>query len=255
MTHYQLDTKVAVVTGAARGIGAAIAASYAQAGATVIICDINDEAGTAAADQIGASYQHADITVPDQIAALVQTAVDRYGRLDIWVNNAKPPLQAKIPLVDMPLDTWNAMLNVCLTGAFLGAKYALPVMVAHGGGVIINISSPHGFFAYPHEAAYDAAKAGLLALTRTIAADYGPHNVRCNTLVPGATAPLDEQGQQPAWMQKLRPHYPLGRVSTPQDLAEAALFLASDSAQFINGATLTVDGGMSIRSPEYLDHR
>jgi NAD(P)-dependent dehydrogenase (short-subunit alcohol dehydrogenase family) len=152
MTQLSLEAKVAVVTGGARGIGKGIAQMLVEAGASVVICDLGEVEGRLAADSTGAVFHKTDISKPDQVEALVQFTVEQFGRLDIWINNAKPGIHGKIPLTEMPLDTWNTMLDVCLTGAFLGAKHALPVMVANKGGVIINISSPHAFFAYPHEA-------------------------------------------------------------------------------------------------------
>ncbi len=250
----ELANNVAVVTGGAQGIGKRIVQTLANAGATVIVADIVDAPSTQTGENGTIIYRLTDISQPSQVEKLVQFAVEAYGRLDIWVNNAKANIDAKMALTDMPLETWTTMLDVSLTGAFLGAKYALPVMVTNQHGVIINLSSPHAFYAYPHEVAYDVAKAGLLALTRSIAADYGQYNIRCNTLVPGATADPDERGVLPEWAQGLSTFYPLNRVATTADIAEAVLFLVSDAAQFINGATLTVDGGMSARSPEYAAH-
>lgn len=254
MIDLSLKSKVAVVTGGAKGIGKGIAQVLVEAGASVVICDVDETEGTSTAESTGALFCKADISNPDDVEALVQFTVERFNRLDVWINNAKPGICAKMPLTDLPLETWNTMLNVCLTGAFLGAKYALPVMVAHGGGVIINIASPHAFFAYPNEVAYDAAKAGMLALTRTIAADYGPQGVRANTVVPGLTLKIPEGEPVADWVGPLVASSPLGKAATPHDIAQSVLFLVSDAASHINGATLTVDGGMSIRSPEYPAH-
>ncbi len=183
------------------------------------------------------------------MAALAAAATDAYGRLDIWVNNAK--VDARASVTDMALEEWNAVLSVCLTGAFLGAKYAIPAMIISGGGVIVNIASVHAMVAYPQCPAYDAAKAGLLALTRQIAAEYGPDNIRANAILPGLIVEHGPDAYSPQVERLARTLCPVGRVGSFADVAAAVLYLVSDAARFVTGAQLLVDGGLTARSPEW----
>ncbi len=252
---HDLQGKVAVVTGAARRIGLTIARTLAGAGAAVVLSDVVD--GDAAAAEIRSSggqalYRRADVTRPEDMAALAAATTDAYGRLDIWVNNAK--VDARASVTELALEEWNAVLSVCLTGAFLGAKHAIPAMIASGGGAILNIASVHAVVAYPQCPAYDAAKAGLVALTRQIAAEYGPDNIRANAILPGLIVDLPADELAPPWVRAMQDHYPMGRVGASADVAAAVLYLASDGARFVTGAALVVDGGMTARSPEWVTH-
>jgi len=247
----ELQGRVAVVTGAARRIGLTIAQTLARAGAAVVIGDVVD--GEAAAAEIRSAggqalYRRADVSHAEDMAALAAAALDTYGRLDIWVNNAKVDARARV--TDLTLEDWNAVLSVCLTGAFLGAKYAIPAMIT-SGGVIVNIASVHAVVAYPHCPAYDAAKAGLLALTRQIAAEYGPDNIRANAILPGLIVDHGPEAYSPQVERLARTLYPVGRVGSFADVAAAVLYLVSDAACFVTGAQLVVDGGLTARSPEW----
>ncbi len=247
----ELQGRVAVVTGAARRIGLTIAQTLARAGAAVVIGDVVD--GEAAAAEIRSAggqalYRRADVSHAEDMAALAAAALDTYGRLDIWVNNAKVDARARV--TDLTLEDWNAVLSVCLTGAFLGAKYAIPAMIT-SGGVIVNIASVHAVVAYPHCPAYDAAKAGLLALTRQIAAEYGPDNIRANAILPGLIVDHGPEAYSPQVERLARTLYPVGRVGSFADVAAAVLYLVSDAACFVTGAQLLVDGGLTARSPEW----
>ncbi len=247
-----LQGKVAVVTGAARRIGLTIARTLAQAGAAVVISDVVD--GEAAAAEIRSAggqalYRRADVSHAEEMAALAAAAMDAYGRLDIWVNNAK--VDARGNVTELALEDWNAVLSVCLTGAFLGAKYAIPAMIASGGGAIVNIASVHAVVAYPQCPAYDAAKAGLLALSRQIAAEYGSANIRANAILPGLIVEHSPDAYSPRVERLARTLYPIGRVGTFADVAAAVLYLVSDAARFVTGAQLVVDGGLTARSPEW----
>jgi NAD(P)-dependent dehydrogenase (short-subunit alcohol dehydrogenase family) len=248
----RVDGQVAVVTGAAQNIGRAIARVLAENGARVLLTDIQDEKGEAAAAAIRAgggeaSYAHADVSEEDDIRRMVATAVERYGRLDILVNNAHWEAHGTIEEVD--LAGWDRSLRVLLTAAYLGAKYAVPAMRDAGGGSIVNISSVHAFrvsAAYP---TYQTAKAGLVHLTRQIAYDYGPQGIRCNAICPGAIPPDDVRAARlddPAWTARHYLHNRLRRVGSTQDIASAVLFLCSEAAGFITGHALVVDGGLLL---------
>jgi NAD(P)-dependent dehydrogenase (short-subunit alcohol dehydrogenase family) len=259
------DGKVAIVTGAAQGIGKVIVQKLAEAGAAVVFCDLLDAEGEQVAEEIRAKggraiYQQADVSSPQAVENLIQRAVESYGRLDILVNNAKADALGRI--TELELEDWNRVLAVCLTGSFLCAKYAIPPMIASGGGVILNISSVHALVAYTGFPAYDTAKAGLLGLTRQIAADYGPQGIRANTILPGRIVHEDFKQRRARLAPGLptqepyAAYYPAGRLGTSEDVAGAVLYLASDAAQFITGTELVVDGGLTARTQEWrLDTR
>lgn len=248
----RVDGQVAIVTGAAQNIGRAIARVLAESGARVLLTDIQDERGEAAAAAIRAgggevSYAHADVSEEADIGRMVETAVERYGRLDILVNNAHWEAHGTVEEVD--LAGWDRSLRVLLTAAYLGTKYAVPHMRRAGGGSIVNISSVHAFrvsAAYP---TYQTAKAGLLHLTHQIAFDYGPEGIRCNAICPGAIPPDDvraEKMDDAAWVQRHYLHNRLRRVGATSDIANAVLFLSSEAAGFITGHALVVDGGFLL---------
>ena len=248
----RVDGQVAIVTGAAQNIGRAIARVLAESGARVLLTDIQDERGEAAAEAIRAgggeaSYARADVGQEDDIRRMVDTAVERYGRLDILVNNAH--WEAHGTVEEVSLADWDRSLRVLLTAAYLGTKYAAPAMREAGGGSIVNISSVHAFrvsAAYP---TYQTAKAGLLHLTRQIAYDYGPQGIRCNAICPGAIPPDETRAARiddPTWTARHYLHNRLRRVGATQDIANAVLFLCSEAAGFITGHALVVDGGMLL---------
>ncbi len=248
----RVDGQVAVVTGAAQNIGRAIARVLAESGARVLLTDIQDERGEAAAAAIRdgggeVSYAHADVSEEADIRRMVEVAVERYGRLDILVNNAHWEAHGTVEEVD--LAGWDRSLRVLLTAAYLGAKYAVPHMRQVGAGSIVNISSVHAFrvsAAYP---TYQTAKAGLLHLTHQIAFDYGPAGIRCNAICPGAIPPDDVRAAKlgdPAWVERHYLHNRLRRVGSTQDIANAVLFLCSEAAGFITGHALVVDGGFLL---------
>jgi NAD(P)-dependent dehydrogenase (short-subunit alcohol dehydrogenase family) len=258
MLFESMQNRVAVVTGAGGLIGRAIARTLAVAGMRVVVSDINTAAGRQTVQLVQeksggqAIYHPADISDPAQVEGLIQTTITRFGRLDVFVNNAMVHIPKSV--LEMSVEEWDSVQNVCLRAAFLSAKYAIPVMQRQTpkGGNFINVSSVHALAAYPANPAYDAAKAGLLALTRQIAADYGRDGIRANAILPGLIiAPPDEE-PPPAWLNPDTINlYPTGRVGYPADVANAVLYLASDAAQFITGTTLVIDGGMLARSPEY----
>jgi meso-butanediol dehydrogenase / (S,S)-butanediol dehydrogenase / diacetyl reductase len=249
----QFDKKVALVTGAAKGIGAGIAERFADAGASVVLFDIDGHGARDLAGRLCAKSRalaiEGDVSNPEHVRAAVEQTMAEYERLDVLVNNAGIEVAGSIP--DYTPEQWDLQLGVNLKGAFLFAKYAIPVMSGRGGA-IVNISSVHAFVSYRGDAAYDASKAGLIALTRALALDHGRDGIRVNAICPGyIDTPMTEE-----WLRTVPDRaeterqmfavHPLGRIGTPLDIAEAALFLASDAASFITGTCLVVDGGMTI---------
>jgi NAD(P)-dependent dehydrogenase (short-subunit alcohol dehydrogenase family) len=247
----RLDNKVVLVTGAASGIGACIAERFLVAGASVVIFDIDANGARQTADRLKSFGPviaiEGDVSCEENARAAVEQTSERFGALDVLINNAAIEIVGQV--VDMSSGDWDRVLAVNLKSAFLFAKYAIPKMRKRGG-VILNISSIDAVVAYPGYAAYDASKAGLLALTKTLAVDHGRDGIRVNAICPGYTdTPLlreyfrrSPDGER----QRVSALTPSGRIGLPLDVAEAALFLASDSASFITGAYLLVDGGLTV---------
>ena len=247
----QLAGKTAVVTGASSGIGraialalggegAAVAVNYARdaEGADATVKEIVDNGGRAVAVQ-------ADVSNGDDVRNLVGRAVSEFGRLDVMVNNAG--VEYKMPFLETPLETWEKIIAVNLTGPWLGCQEAAKQMVAQGGtGRIINVSSVHEDLAMPTNSPYCAAKGGLRMLMRTIAVELAPHAITVNNIAPGAIeTPMDAKLEQdPAQMDALLSEIPLGRMGKPEEVASLALYLASDASAYVTGSTLFVDGGM-----------
>ncbi len=247
----KLDNKVAVVTGAATGIGQAIAITMAREGASVVV-DYVGKPG-AADDTIHqiesaggkALAVEADVSQPDQVASLVGQAVSTFGRLDIFVNNAG--IEYKHPITEFPLDQWNKIIAVNLTGPFLCTQAAAKQMIAQGGGGrIINISSIHQDLPMTGNAPYCASKGGLRMLMRTVAVELAPQNITVNNIGPGAIfTPIDADVQANPEMEKaLMAEIPLARWGKPEEVANLAVFLASDAGSYVTGSTYYIDGGM-----------
>lgn len=254
MSSARLAGKVAIVTGAARGQGEGVARLFAAEGAAVALLDVLEESGQAVADDIRAAggrarFVRCDVSSEDDVRTAVASTVDAYGGLDILYNNAAVISYGK-RIADLPAAEWDRTMAVNLRGPFLCCKYALPHLIARGGGVIINVSSHGAFQAAPVGiAAYATAKGGLVTLTYYLASEYGGSGVRANCLAPGPVptelnAPFlgTEEGRQMA-----AAFIPLGRVGEVEDIARAALFLASDEARWISGAVLRVDGGIVVQ--------
>jgi len=248
----RLQNKVAVITGSATGIGLATAQAMAREGAAVVIDYIageQDEADKRARqiEQSGgkAIAVQADVSKQEDVQNLVDRAVAAFGRLDIMVNNAG--IEQEHPFLEMPLEVWNKVISVDLTGPWLGSQIAARQMVKQGdGGRIINISSVHEDMPMPTNAPYCAAKGGLRMLMRTIAVELAPHKITVNNIGPGAIdTPLDKPTKEdPAKMKKLLAEIPLDRMGQPEEVAELALYLASDAAAYVTGSTYFIDGGM-----------
>jgi len=241
----RIKNKVALVTGAGRGIGKAIAVRFAQEGASVIVSDLDgDSADRAAAglrdNGLAAMAFRLDVTQPDETLAAVACAVRQYGRLDILVNNAC--ITTRAPFMDMTLDAWERILKVNLTGTMLCGQAAARVMAAAGGGSIINIASISGQRGGSGRAAYGASKAGVINLTAVMAVELGPLNIRVNAIAPGPTD-VEQAHSTSAQRQATYARMALPRAATPVDIANAALFLASNESGMVTGHVLNVDGG------------
>jgi NAD(P)-dependent dehydrogenase (short-subunit alcohol dehydrogenase family) len=250
----RLEQKVAVITGAAQGIGRDCARLMAREGAKVVIADIKETAGEAVAASIRenggeALFQRTDVTVEGDCMRLIQAAVERYGRLDILVNNVG--WYPRATLEETTTELWEQIMQVNLRSAFYCCKYAVPAMCDSGGGSIINVGSINGLQGLPNLVAYAAAKGGLLTLTRTLAGAYGAKNIRANYLIPGWVLSEGErtiqQGQGVSEDEIVRAGQTLrlGRLQTGEDNAYAVIYLASDESAQVTGTILNVDAGAS----------
>lgn len=249
----RLEGKVAIVTGSSSGLGRATAVLFAKEGARVVVnADRNVAGGEETVGMIKkaggeAIFVKASVAVSKDCKRLVQTAVDTYGRLDILVNNAGVEIRGGV--LTLTEEEWDKMLAVDLKGIFLCSREAIPEMIKVGGGSVVNITSVLSFDVIPERAAYCAAKAGAIHLTKSIALDCAQYSVRCNALGPGAFhTPLLEQsmidsGDHEGTKAVLTNKSVFGRMGRPEELAQAALFLASDESSFITGSVLQCDGG------------
>jgi NAD(P)-dependent dehydrogenase (short-subunit alcohol dehydrogenase family) len=248
-----LENKVALITGASSGIGAAIALLFAAEGARVVLAARRStelESVAAAITSCGgtAAVCAGDVADEGFAQALVATAVERFGSLDVAVNNAGT-VGALGPVPDMALDNWRRVLAVNLDGAFLGAKFQIPALLSRPGAALLFVSSFVGHtVGMPGMSAYAASKAGLLGLVQVLAAEYGPRNLRVNALLPGGTdTPMGRDfANTPEALRFVRGLHALKRIAAPAEIARAALFLCSDAASFVTGTALLADGGVSI---------
>ncbi|NLF78526.1 MAG: glucose 1-dehydrogenase [Chloroflexi bacterium] len=251
----RLKDAVAIVTGAAKGIGWGIATVFSKEGAKVVVVDWDEEAGKKTAADINAAggdalFVKCDVSNEEQVKAMIQATLDKYGRIDILVNNAAIGVYKTI--TDATSEDWDHCLSVNLKGVFLCSRYAIPHMQALGKGVIINISSVHAYANVNGTSPYAASKGGVAALTRAMAMDYSP-TIRVNAIAPGWVLTPLIQGifdsyADPAEQQRIvEQRQVMKRIGRPEDIGHAAAFLASDEASFITGIQLFVDGGLTAQ--------
>ena len=236
----RLKDKVALVTGAGSGIGRAIAIEFANQGAAVLIAELNEEMGAAVADEIGeqAAFTHCDTSAEEDVQAAIASAEEHFGGLDIVVNNA-----------GVSQKDWDTTIAVNLSGVYYGCKYGAEKLAATGGGSVINMSSILGLVGIGAEDSYVAAKHGVVGLTKNFAIAFGQRGVRVNCINPGwietpMTAPVREVE---AMNTRVQTETPMGRYGQPEEIAKAALFLASDDSSYMTGASLVIDGGWTAR--------
>lgn len=241
----RLKDKVALVTGGARGIGLAISKALAREGARIVIADINEDGAKASAATLGPNHVglKVDVADYDSVGRLMNEIVQQCGKLDILVNNAG--IGGNTPFLDIKIEDWKRMISINLTGAFIVAQAASRQMVMQGqGGKIINIASLSGQRGGNGRGAYGAAKAGLELLTKVMAVELAPHRINVNNIAPGA---IETEMAKFAHDQATRRAYeyliPMSRYGTPEEIADAAVFLSSDESRYVHGHTLNVDGG------------
>jgi dihydroanticapsin dehydrogenase len=258
MSHAQrLAGKVALVTGASRGIGRGVASEFARQGARLVLGASKDRAGLeATAEEVraiggAATLAIGDVARRDDARAMVEAARAAYGRLDAVVCNAG--IEVIAPVADLAEDDWDRVIAVNLTGTFLICKYALPHLLAAGGGSIITMGSVAGMVGWVADAAYNASKGGMILLTKTLALDYGPKGIRANCICPGSIATemhrayIAQAADPAAEEATLNALHPIGHIGTVEDVAMAAVYLASDESRFVTGSCLVVDGGYTAR--------
>ena len=241
-----LDGRVAIVTGGSTGIGRAIAETYLDHGATVVIANRSPDTGRETAAALDCEFVQCDVSAYDQVTALVEATVKEYGRLDVVVNNAGIGRTGSIE--EMDLDDWHDVLDVNLTGTMYGTRAALPHLKATDG-CVINVGSIYGLVAGPNATAYAAAKAAVANLTRSVAVDYADEGVRVNGICPGfvETPMTAEAFEADEFYEYVRGSTPMGRVAQPEEIAGIALFLASDAASYVTGVNVPVDGGWTAQ--------
>jgi NAD(P)-dependent dehydrogenase (short-subunit alcohol dehydrogenase family) len=253
----RLKDKVAIITGAGSGIGRACAILFGKEGANVIATDWNEQTSEEVVKQIKseggeAISIRADVSNSTDVQEMVRESIKRYKKLDVLVNNAGIFI-TPYTVTDTSEEDWEKTLSVNLKGVFLCSKYAIPELIKTGGGSIINISSISGVIGQPAQAAYNASKGGIVQLTKCMALDYAANKIRVNCICPGyvetgMTKDLFDKARenQREWKKILSLH-PIGRVGTPEDIAYAALYLASDESSWVTGSSLVVDGGYTAR--------
>ncbi|HCQ58659.1 MAG TPA: short-chain dehydrogenase [Sulfitobacter sp.] len=245
----RLQNKIAIITGAGRGIGAAIARAFAAEGANVVVAEMDEVTGTAVATEIGGIFCRCDVTVQLDVDRTIRETLDRFGRIDILVNNAGANVFHRPH--EMPRSEWARCMALDLEACWAMSEAVLPDMRCRRAGVILNIASTHGFKIIPHTFPYPVAKHGLIGLTRSLGIEYAAESIRVNAIAPGY---IDTEIARDYWAgfddpaaerQRAENLHPPGRIGQPEEVAMTAVFLASDEASFINAETITIDGGRS----------
>jgi len=252
LSKFNLTDRVAIVTGGGQGIGKEIALAFAEAGAHVVVADMRAEIAQATAAEVRGLGRRAlsvvtDVRDSEQVASMVQRARDEFGRIDILVNNAAGNFKA--PFLELTEKGWDAVVRATLKSVFLCTSAVAKVMVEQRQGNIVNIASMDGIRASVDAAPYGAAKAGVISLTKTLALELAPYNIRVNAIAPGyIDTPGTAQWRTPEVTEHRRSHIALGRTGQPDDVATVALFLASEASSYITGETVVVDGGVMLKT-------
>ena len=246
----RLDGKVALITGAAGGMGLAASKLFVDEGARVVMTDVAEEAGRAAAEEIGegAAFTRADVSTAADAEAMVRFAVETFGALHVVYNNAGVVLEGDVGVVETDEETWDRTMAINLKGVWLGCKFGIPAIIGSGGGSIINVASFVALMgAATAQIAYTATKGAVLSMTREIAVEYARRGVRANALCPGPieTPLLLQLFADEAARQRRLVHVPMGRLGQAEEVVRAALWLASDESSFMTGAAMVVDGGIT----------
>ncbi len=258
----RLKDKVAIITGAASGIGKATALVFGREGAKVMCADINAEGAEATARQIAdtsgeATSIRVDVASEPDVQEMISATVTRWGRLDVLYNNAG--IGFGMPVTQVPVEQWDRLIDINLKGVFLGCKHAIPEMLKNGGGSIVNTASDAGLIGTPMLSTYCASKGGVVLLTKSLAVEWAQQGIRVNCVCPGVIRtpildPFIAQAQmtgvkpEEVWERMARAH-PMGRVGEPEEVGRTVAFLASDEASFITGVALSVDGGFAAGPP------
>jgi NAD(P)-dependent dehydrogenase (short-subunit alcohol dehydrogenase family) len=246
----RLDGKVAIITGAGSGIGEATARLMAREGASVVAADLNRAEAERVASELDAAVAvEVDVSDEESVVHMIETAVRSFGGLDVLHNNATDSSLNAVDtdIVTLDMAVFDRLLAVNLKGQFLGCKHAIPHLLARGGGSIVNTASIDGFVGRGVRAAYGASKAGVVLLTKSVASQYGTRGIRCNAVAPGLTLTKGAvNNASKEYIEASLRNYPMPRLCTPEDVAKAVLFLASDDAAYVNATTLMVDGGATV---------
>ncbi|MDI6807190.1 MAG: glucose 1-dehydrogenase [Candidatus Aenigmarchaeota archaeon] len=243
---FDLTDKVAIVTGASRGLGKSMAIGLAQAGANIVVTDVLDVNDTVKEiEKLGRECIgiKVDVTQKKDVDAMVQQTVDKFGKIDILVNNAG--ILRMSPAEEMKEEDWDKVIAVNLKGEFLCAQAVGKQMIKQKSGRIINIASVAGQFGFPQAAAYDCSKGGVILLTKALAAEWAKYNIRVNAIAPGvfATAMTEDMLKSKEFMEMVKKNVPMGRVGQPEELVGVVVFLASEASSYVTGHVLVVDGG------------